>query len=329
MAIIKGVAVTFTAANETEIPTYEPNFSRIEGSLGFMMVLSNEFAPRFGTSGFHISFRDNTNTYTADQYASARIANPVGGGYMGLLLRATGVDATANFYRGTFSGSDGGRLDITKIVNGVETSLASVLATPFAANDILTFRATGTTTTTLSLFKNSSSTPLLTVNDSSSPHVSGSAGISGRAGSGFEWAMDDWIANDFVGAGISGNVTADDAVASGSMAPTPPSSITGNIAAADAVASGTLGATPGTITIGPIKNTAGDVLPSTTIALVTFLRASDGLQVLTLTNQVTSSSPTAPMLVVTHPNLVQGVQYAVASWDGPFAASGVEPATAT
>lgn len=128
---------------------------------------------------------------------------------------------------------------------------------------------------------------------------------------------------------ITGNITADDAVASGTLAPTPPSSITGNITADDAVASGTLGAMPGTVTIGPIKNTAGDVLPSTTIPLITFLRASDGLQVLTLTNQVTTSSPTAPMFAVTHANLVQGVKYAVASWDGAFDNSGIEPATAT
>jgi hypothetical protein len=128
---------------------------------------------------------------------------------------------------------------------------------------------------------------------------------------------------------LTGNITTDDAVASGTLAPTPPSSLTGNITADDAVASGTLGAAPGTVTIGPIKNSAGDVLPSTTIPIITFLRASDGLQVLTLTNQVTSSSPTAPMLAVTHASLVQGVKYAVASWDGTFANSGIEPATAT
>jgi hypothetical protein len=291
MAITKGVAVPFTAANETEIPTYEPNFSRIEGSLGFMMVLSNEFAPRFGTSGFHISYRDNANTYTADQYASARIANPVGGGYMGLLLRATGVDATANFYRGTFSGSDGGRLDITKIVNGAETSLASVLATPFAANDILTFRATGTTTTTLSLFKNSSSTPLLTVNDSSSPHVSGSAGISGRAGSGFEWAMDDWIANDFVGAGISGNIAEPVTAAHTQLATrTQAAPQAEAVNAADTVSATVTTTPPGVFTSEPLKRNNGALAASSPLSYVAFSNPSTGAFVVSKTGLSTNGS---------------------------------------
>ena len=67
---------------------------------------------------------------------------------------------------------------------------------------------------------------------------------------------------------------------------------------------------------------------STTIPLLTFLRASDGVQVLTLTNQVTSSGA-SPSLAITNAALLVGVKYAVASWDALGVNLGLEMATAS
>lgn len=333
MAITKGSPVTFTAANDTEITTYEPNFQLIEGSLGLMLVESNEFAPRYGTSGTTCSYRDNVNTYTQDQEAQAKLSNALGGGYMGLLLRAgPGVGAASNFYRGSYSGSDGGRLDIWKIVNGTPTVVATVTSTPFVNNDVLKFRATGGSSTVLGLYKNNSTTPLLTFADSTSPHTGGSPGISGRAAGGFEWAMDDWTPNDYVFlSDLSGTTTLDDVVASGSISSGGTSGdLSGTVTLDDVVASGALaGGAPGTVATGVWRNDAGMPLPSETIPRITFQRLTDGVQVLTLTGQVTTSSPTAPTLTITNAALVIGTQYLVISNNADGSALGVELATAS
>ena len=197
MAITKGSPVQFTAANDTEIPTYEPNFQLVEGSLGFLMVEANALAPRYGTSGIYCTFRDNVNSYTADQEATVKIVDASGAGPYGNALRVSGSGASVNLYRGTYSSGDGGRLDIWKVVAGAQTLLASVLSTPFANNDVLKFRVTGTAPAVLRLFKNASTTPLLSFTDSTSPHTTGTPAVTGRAGGGFEWAIDDWTPNDY------------------------------------------------------------------------------------------------------------------------------------
>jgi hypothetical protein len=127
---------------------------------------------------------------------------------------------------------------------------------------------------------------------------------------------------------LTGNITADDAAPTGTLSSTAPSTLTGNIAADDAAPTGNLGAAAGTINIGPWKSDVGMPLPSTTIPKITFLRDSDGVQVLTLLNQVTSSSPTAPMIAVTNGALVAGQKYWVASWNVAGSAYGLEPYTA-
>lgn len=104
----------------------------------------------------------------------------------------------------------------------------------------------------------------------------------------------------------------------------PAATLTGDITTDDAAPTGTLGAAPGTITTQPWKNDAGDPQPLLTVPLMTFLRRSDGVQVLTLANQVTSSSPTAPVIAVTNAALVPGVFYMLASWTADGSLYGIE-----
>lgn len=334
MAITKGSPVQFTAANDTEIPTYEPNFQLVEGSLGFLMVEANALAPRYGTGGIYCTFRDNVNSYTADQEATVRIVDASGAGPYGIALRVSGSGASVNLYRGTYSGVDGGRLDIWKVVAGTQTLLASVLSTPFANNDVLKFRVTGTAPdpAVLRLFKNASTPPLLSFTDSTSPHTTGTPAVTGRAAGGFEWAIDDWTPNDYVFlSDLSGTTTLDDVVASGSISSGGISGdLSGTVTLDDAVASGALaGGAPGTVTTGVWRNDAGMPLPSETIPRITFQRLTDGVQVLTLTGQVTTSSPTAPTLTITNAALVIGTQYLVISNNADGSALGVELATAS
>ena len=94
----------------------------------------------------------------------------------------------------------------------------------------------------------------------------------------------------------------------------------------DGVASsGTLGTAPGTINLANWKNAAGDVLPSQLVPLLSFLRLSDGAQVLTLSNQITSANPVAPALSITHANLVPGAWYMACAWNADGSIAGIEP----
>ena len=109
------------------------------------------------------------------------------------------------------------------------------------------------------------------------------------------------------GGDLSGTVTLDAVVASGALA----------------------GGTLGTVTTGVWRNDAGMPLPSETIPRITFQRLTDGVQVLTLIGQVTTSSPTAPTLTITDAALVIGTQYLVISNNADGSALGVELATAS
>lgn len=124
---------------------------------------------------------------------------------------------------------------------------------------------------------------------------------------------------------LTGSITTDAAAPTGTLGSLAPASLTGNITTDAAAPTGNLGTGAGTITTGPWKNDAGDPQPSLTVPLVTVLRRSDGVQVLTLANQVTSSSPTAPVIAVSNAALVPGVFYMVASWNADGSLYGIEP----
>lgn len=124
---------------------------------------------------------------------------------------------------------------------------------------------------------------------------------------------------------LAGSAQLADVNASGTLGEAPVSALAGTAQLADAAPTGTLGAQPGTITTNVWKNAAGDVLPSQSVPLVTVLRMSDGLQVLTLTNQSTSASPTAPNWTITNGGLIAGVWYMVAAWNADGSVAGIEP----
>lgn len=85
------------------------------------------------------------------------------------------------------------------------------------------------------------------------------------------------------------------------------------------------GAGAATITSQPFKNASGTLLASTVIAKVGFVRVSDFVLVLALTNQTTSA---AGVLTVSNAALVAGVKYLMITSDATAAAWGSEPYTA-
>lgn len=127
---------------------------------------------------------------------------------------------------------------------------------------------------------------------------------------------------------LAGDVSTDAALPTGTLTSLAASTLTGTITTTDTAPTGTLGAVPGTITTQPWKNDAGDPQPLLTVPLMTFLRRFDGVQVLTLANQVTTSSPTAPVIVVSNAALAAGTVYMVASWNADGTLYGIEPCLA-
>lgn len=124
---------------------------------------------------------------------------------------------------------------------------------------------------------------------------------------------------------LTGVAQLDDSAPSGSLADGGASVVSGSAQLADAAPSGLLGAAPGSITTNVWKNAAGAALPSQAVPVVTFQRVSDGFQALILLNQVTSASPTAPTLNVSHGNLVPGTWYMVSAWNADGSVYGIEP----
>lgn len=80
---------------------------------------------------------------------------------------------------------------------------------------------------------------------------------------------------------LSGNVTLDDAVAAGTLGSSA-SDLSGDIMLDDAVAAGTLGLQPGSVDLVRVCNENDGPHGAITIPIVTFQRASDGVQVLVL-----------------------------------------------
>ena len=124
---------------------------------------------------------------------------------------------------------------------------------------------------------------------------------------------------------VTGAVTLDDSTPSGTIITISSAQVTGLVTMGDSVPSGIIGPAPGTITSAPFKNWSGTLLAGATIPKVAFVRISDMVQVLALTNQVTNGSG---VLAVTSAYLSAGTAYLLITCDAAGTAFGCEPYTA-
>ncbi len=133
----------------------------------------------------------NADSFAADQYSKATImAVSNGAHYAGVIARASGASGTFKCYQCVTDGASGsGHTEIAKVTNGSFTSLKAV-ATTFTAGDIIEIRCSGTTTTTIAMYKNGALVDSVT--DSSTPHTSGAAGIVGFHRDLTVGTVDDW-----------------------------------------------------------------------------------------------------------------------------------------
>jgi len=141
-------------------------------------------------AGAHAIVGDSWNgdTFYFEQYSQAVLTAALGYGGMGVLVRRQGG---ADSYYGLFILTGGAIL--FKRTAGSNTTLAYDEITR-AVGSLLKLTVTGTTTTTLTAYYNS--VQILTVNDSSSPFTSGSAGVCGIGDNGPNQLIDDWEGGD-------------------------------------------------------------------------------------------------------------------------------------
>lgn len=104
------------------------------------------------------------------------------------------------------------------------------------------------------------------------------------------------------------------------------SELAGNVTLDAVVAAGALGQAQGTCMVSELRNWAGALQAGVTIPVVTFCRLSDGVQVLTLTSQITDGSG---HLSVSSTSLLAGTAYMVIGWNGDGSARFAAPVTAT
>jgi hypothetical protein len=118
----------------------------------------------------------NADSFNANQYSKAAISGMSSfAEYRGVIARAAGTGGSFRGYLVYTDGQSGaGHTSISKVTGGTSSDL-KVVATTFAANDIIEIRVTGTTTTTIALYKNGALVDSVT--DSSSPYTDGAAGI--------------------------------------------------------------------------------------------------------------------------------------------------------
>lgn len=131
-----------------------------------------------GASGADTFAWWNADVFGQDQYSKALINafTTVGPIFHGVIARATGATSgTLNCYAVYTDGASGStHTEIAKITGGAGVALKAV-ATTFTAGDIIEIRCTGSTTTTIALYKNGAL--IDSVNDSTSPFTTGAAGI--------------------------------------------------------------------------------------------------------------------------------------------------------
>lgn len=151
---------------------------------------------------------NGAGTFSADQYAKATISglgSASADKRVGLIVRAsTDTDANRDYYVLYVADSATPTTILARIANGTFTVLDTRTSIAWANNDTIGLEASGTgATVTLSVFRNSDSTPTYTYDDTDATRIT-SAGKPGLyiAGHGVDNAdtrIDDWEAGDVTG----------------------------------------------------------------------------------------------------------------------------------
>lgn len=138
----------------------------------------------------------NADTFSSDHYSqvTAQFTGPANGTrYLYLIVRASGVYATGNWY---WFWTDGGSdTAVLRVVSGAGTSIGSANATTFTSGDVFKLQAVGSgTATVVTAYKNGSA--IITVNDTSGSALSGGAPGVGGWSNGTLPLFDDWVGDN-------------------------------------------------------------------------------------------------------------------------------------
>ena len=134
----------FAGPNNTPLPTYNPNWTELEGS--FEVYLSAVRCDGFAMGSFAAGAAWNADEFDDDQYAEATVASLAGGGVsMGLVVRGDADGPSATYYV-WYSHPTAGFVD--KVVAGSRTTLnPGDATTAWQVDDRVRFTAEGTTLT--------------------------------------------------------------------------------------------------------------------------------------------------------------------------------------
>lgn len=125
---------------------------------------------------------------------------------------------------------------------------------------------------------------------------------------------------------LAGNVNLDAAIAAGTLGSSA-SDLSGGIVLDNALAAGSMGSSSGTVVIPALKNWNGNPHLSVNVPLVTFLRLSDAMQTLVLTNQATDG--VSGDMTIANPAISPGVAYMVIGWNADGSMRFARPVTAS
>ena len=124
---------------------------------------------------------------------------------------------------------------------------------------------------------------------------------------------------------VTGNITADEAVASGSAAPTPPSGLSGNITADEAVASGTVGLFMSSVSTFPFRRNPGSGAAVVSVAGVGMRVLTDDVNLGSLSGAVLSLGGDGRLVFPNGVPVPAGTSVAVVTREpGPNGALGIE-----
>ena len=313
---------TFTGSDGATIGSVDANWVQQTGySSGLAAITSNRGR---GSSTVNTAvYRYNSAPPGADYEVSVDlyIVDTSTSTDSGPIARASSSEQT--FYMARYKPGTG--IQLYKLVAGTTTQLGSTFSATYTATQTvrLRLRCSGTT---IEVYRDAETSPLISVTDSSIT-AAGFAGIWTKTNTTVGPHLDNWDAAEVaVSSDLSGNVTLDAVAPAGTLADGGATSLSGNVTL-DAVApAGTLGATPAGYLIPALTNWGGSVQASVTVPVVTFLRLSDGVQMLTLTSQTTNGSGD---ISGTSGSLSTGAAYMAVGWNADGSQRFAVPITAT
>lgn len=195
------VTDSFTYSNGV-LPTVSSSRWANKNTATAQNVLSNAVWFQYSAHGTAI---DTTVSPGADQTAEVAVSGMASAsGYVGVCARHNGqTNASANYYVVRLVKITASTVDVMllKMTGGASANLwGAAINVSWTDGDVIRLIATGTSTTSLSVYRVSGGTPTqigTTYDDSSSPFTSGSVGIYGYGGSSSGFLADDWSGGDY------------------------------------------------------------------------------------------------------------------------------------